>query len=275
MISNTYSGEESASRHEVGARGGFFNFRQVVSNSTPYSVQNPAARNLAPWEQRDQPEADTSKAQVMPLSDKHAWLKKRHLLFFLLALVLMHLSQLMAKNDDLRGNWTPPIEPPGSVIVTSLSETSSGQLPVGSAAQAPALQATPAAVVAAVEAPPQPPAPDQASGTEQELRQALQQWSQAWSGQAMAPYLRMYASDFEPPKGLSRSEWEQQRTQRISRKKSIRHDMQNMTLRIDANQATVNFTQIYQDERLQSSDHKTMEWVWRNGQWQITREFTD
>ena len=274
MISNTYSGEESASRHEVGARGGFFNFRQVVSNSTPYSVQNPAARNLAPWEQRDQPEADTSKAQVMPLSDQHAWLKKRHLLFFLLALVLMHLSHLMAKNDDLRGNWTPPIEPPGSVIVTSLSETSSGQLPVGSAAQAPALQATPAAVVAAVEAPPQPPAPDQASGTEQELRQALQQWSQAWSGQAMAPYLRMYASDFEPPKGLIRSEWEQQRTQRISRKKSIRHDMQNMTLRIDANQATVNFTQIYQDERLQSSDQKTMVWVWRNGQWQITREFT-
>lgn len=274
MISNTYSGEESASTHEVGARGGFFNFRQVVSNPTPYSVQNPAARNLAPWEQRDQPEADTSKAQVMPLSDQPAWLKKRHLLFFLLALVLMHLSHLMAKNDDLRGNWTPPIEPPGSVIVTSLSETSSGQLPVGSAAQAPALQATPAAVVAAVEAPPQPPAPVQASGTEQELRQALQQWSQAWSGQAIAPYLGMYTSDFEPPKGLSRSAWEQQRTKRITSKKSIRHDMQNMTLRIDANQATVNFTQIYQDERLQSSDQKTMVWVWRNGQWQITREFT-
>ena len=148
MISRTYSSEESASTHEVGARGGFFNFRQVVLNPTPYSVQNPAARNLAPWEQRDQPEADSPKAQVMPLSDQPAWLKKRHLLFFLLALVLMHLSHLMAKNDDLRGNWTPPIEPPGSVIVTSLSETSSGQLPVGSAAQAPALQATPAAVVA-------------------------------------------------------------------------------------------------------------------------------
>ena len=90
----------------------------------------------------------------------------------------------------------------------------------------------------------------------------------------MPPYLGMYASDFEPPKGLSRSSWEQQRTQRITSKKSIRHDMQNMTLRIDANQATVHFTQIYQDERLQSSDQKTMVWVWRNGQWQITREFT-
>lgn len=210
----------------------------------------------------------------MPRSDQAAGLRKRHLLFFLLALVLMHLSQLMAKNDDLRGNWTPPIEPPGSVIVTSLSESTSGQLSAGSAAQAPASQATTVAALAAVEAPPQPPAPVLASGTEQELRQALQQWSQAWSGQAMTPYLGMYASDFEPPKGLSRSAWEQQRTQRITSKKSIRHDMQNMTLLINADQATVRFTQIYQDERLQSSDQKTMVWVWRNGQWQITREFT-
>jgi hypothetical protein len=274
MISRTYSSEESASTHEVGARGGFFNFRQVVLNPTPHVVQNPAARSLAPWEQRDQPEADALKEQVMPPSDQPAWLSKRHLLFFLLALVLMHLSQLMAKNDDLRGNWTPPIEPPGSVIVTSLSETSSGQLPVGRAAQAPAPQATPATVVSAVAAPAQPTTPVEASSTEQELRQALQQWSQAWSGQAMTPYLGMYASDFEPPKGLSRSAWEQQRTQRITSKKSIRHDMQNMTLRIDANQATVHFTQIYQDERLQSSDQKTMVWLWRNGKWQITREFT-
>ena len=268
MISRTFSSEESASTHEVGGRGGFFDFRQVLLNTTPHSGQNPAARSLAPWEQRDQPEVDTPKEQVMRLSDQSVWLRRRHLLFFLVALALMHLSQLMAKNDDLLGNWTPPIEPPGSVIVTSLSESASGQLPVGSAAQAPV---PPATTVAALSP---PPASVQASGTEQALRQALQQWSQAWSGQAMTPYLGMYASDFEPAKGLSRSAWEQQRTQRITSKKSIRHDMQNMTLRIDANQATVHFTQLYQDERLQSSDQKTMVWVWRNGQWQITREFT-
>ena len=198
-------------------------------------------------------------------------MKKRHVLFFLLVLVLMHLSQLMAKNDDQRGNWTPPIEPPGSVIVTSLSESSSSQRPVGSAAQVPSRQAI---TVAAVTATRELPAQVQANGSEAQLRQALQQWSQAWSGQAMTPYLGMYANDFEPPKGLSRSAWEQQRMKRITSKKSIRHDMQNMTLRVDANQATVHFTQIYQDERLQSSDHKTMVWVWRNGQWQITREFT-
>lgn len=267
MISRTYSSEESASTPEGGGRGGFFDFRHVVPTPRVHANLKPATRAVAPWAQRDKHGADTP-VQVLAPDQQPESMKKHHLLFFLLVLVLMHLSQLMAKNDDQRGNWTPPIEPPGSVIVTTLSERSSGQPTQVGAAQATARQATTLA------APALPPAPVQTSGTEHELRQALQQWSQAWSGQAMVPYLGMYASDFEPPKGLSRSAWEQQRTQRITSKKSIRHDMQNMTLRIDANQATVNFTQIYQDERLQSSDQKTMVWVWRNGQWQITREFT-
>jgi hypothetical protein len=270
MISRTYSSEESASTPEGGGRGGFFDFRQVVPTPRVHANLKPATRPVAPWAQLDKHGADTP-VQVLAPHQQPESMKKRHLLFFLLVLVLMHLSQLMAKNDDQRGNWTPPIEPPGSVIVTSLSESSSSQRPVGSAAQVPS---RPATSVAAVTVNQELPAQLQASGSEAQLRQALQQWSQAWSGQAMTPYLGMYASDFEPPKGLSRSAWEQQRTQRITSKKSIRHDMQNMTLRFDTNQATVHFTQIYQDERLQSSDQKTMVWVWRNGQWQITREFT-
>ena len=91
----------------------------------------------------------------------------------------------------------------------------------------------------------------------------------------MASYLGMYANDFVPPKGLSRPAWVQQRTQRITSKKSIRHEIQNLTLQIQGRQATVRFTQIYQDERLRASDRKTMDWVWRNGQWRITRETTD
>ena len=91
----------------------------------------------------------------------------------------------------------------------------------------------------------------------------------------MASYLGIYASDFETPKGLSRTAWVQQRTQRITSKKSILHEIQNLTLQIQGSQATVRFTQIYQDERLRASDRKTMNWVWRNGQWRITRETTD
>lgn len=113
------------------------------------------------------------------------------------------------------------------------------------------------------------------SGSEAELRQALQRWSQAWSEQALTPYLSLYASDFEPPKGLSRSNWVKQRTQRISSKKSIQIGIENLSVQIHANQATVRFTQLYQDERLRTSDRKTLHWAWRNGQWEITREFTD
>jgi hypothetical protein len=142
---------------------------------------------------------------------------------------------------------------------------------VGKKAEAPAQASTPVAAAAAI---PKPAAPVQANGNEAELRHALEQWRQAWRGQDMTQYLGMYASDFAPPKDLSRSAWVQQRTQRITSKKSIQLDIQNLTLQINADQATVRFTQIYQDERLRAIDPKTLQWVWRDGQWQITREFT-
>jgi hypothetical protein len=199
-------------------------------------------------------------------------MKKRHLLWFVFVLVFMHLSQLMAKNDEHRGNWAPPIEPPGSVIVTSLSEGSPSLRSANRTSDSPQRQATTAQAATAAQ---QPSPPPQTLGSETALRQAMEQWSKAWGGQAVSQYLGMYASDFVPPKGLSRPAWVQQRTQRITSKKSIRHEIQNLTVQINANLATVRFTQIYQDERLRASDRKTMQWVWRNGQWRITRESTD
>ena len=203
---------------------------------------------------------------------KSATLKKRHFFWILLVLALMHLSQLMAKNDAQSGGWTPPIEPPGSVIVTPLSESSPVQRPVNRTAESPKRLATAAPATTTAH---QLPPPTQASGSEAALRQAIGQWSQAWGGQAIQQYLDMYASDFIPPSGLSRAAWVQQRTQRITSKKSIRHEIQNLSLQIQGSQATVLFTQIYRDERLRTSDRKTMHWVWSNGQWRITRESTD
>lgn len=251
-------------------RAVFFNFRHVVLASPPRVAQDHAARAMEPWAWRDTQGASSPQGHAAALSTQPGWLKKRYLLLFLSVLMLMHLSQLMAKNDDRRGSWTPPIEPPGSVIVTTANESASNKQPANRAAVAPQSQARsePALTATREQLP-------QTSGSEAALRQAIQQWSQAWSGQNMAPYLGMYASDFEPPKGLSRTSWVKQRTQRITSKKSIRHDIQNLTVQINANLATVRFTQIYQDERLRASDRKTMHWVWRQGQWQITRESTD
>jgi hypothetical protein len=270
MISRSFSSDESATKPAAGGRAVFFNFKNVVLASPPHVAQDHAARAMEPWAWRDTQGGPCPQGHAASLSTQPGWLKKRHMLWFLLVLVLMHLSQLMAKNDDQRGSWTPPIEPPGSVIVTSLSESAPNQQTANRAAVAPQRQPPPVPEITATRQ--QPP---QASGGEAALRQAIQQWSQAWSGQNMAPYLGMYASDFEPAKGLSRVAWVQQRTQRITSKKSIRLEIQNLTVQINANLATVRFTQIYQDERLRASDRKTMHWVWRNGQWRITREATD
>jgi hypothetical protein len=38
--------------------------------------------------------------------------------------------------------------------------------------------------------------------------------------------------------------------------------------------ATVQFEQLYADERLQQTDQKTLHWVLQQGQWRISRETT-
>ena len=270
MILRFFPNEVPASLPEARGRAVFFNFRHVVLASPPRLAHDHAARAMEPWALQNIPGNCTPKKNASALSTQPGWLKKRHILWFLLILVLMHLSQLMANNDDQRGNWVPPIEPPGSVIVTSLSKDSAVKPSANGASDASQRLATPAPAITTTRE-----QPSQASGTEAALRQAIQQWSQTWSAQNMASYLGMYASDFVPPKGLSRPAWVQQRTQRITSKKSIRHEIQNLTLQIQGSHAAVRFTQIYQDERLRASDRKTMHWVWRDGQWRITRESTE
>ena len=271
MISRTYSSKESVTTPAAGGRSGFFNFRNVVLTSHPDEAQQHPERSNGPGAWRDNDGACPKKGHA-PLSLQPVWLKKRYFLLFSSFLLLVYSTQLMAKNDIHKGNWTPPIEPPGSVIVTALSESSTSSRPVNSAADNPQRQTVTA--LAATAARPTSP-PTQAHGSEAALRHAIQHWSQAWGRQSIPQYLGMYANDFEPPKGLSRTAWVQQRTQRIASKKSIRHEIQNLTIQINANQATVRFKQIYQDERLRARDRKTMHWVWRNGQWQITHESTD
>jgi hypothetical protein len=272
MVSKSYPSLKKSATSATENQTGFFDFRHVALASPPRATSDHASRALPHWALRDSEEACTNNVLVAPLAMKSATLKKRYFFWILLVLALMHLSQLMAKNDAQSGGWTPPIEPPGSVIVTPLSEGSPIQRPGNRAAevQQRTVNAAPATTTAH-----QLPPTAQASGNETALRQAIEQWSQAWGGQVIPQYLSMYASDFEPSKGLSRPAWVQQRTQRITSKKTIRHDIQNLTIQFNASQATVRFTQLYQDERVRASDRKTMNWVWRSGQWQITREATD
>ncbi len=107
------------------------------------------------------------------------------------------------------------------------------------------------------------------------LRQALELWRNAWSARDLPTYFSMYDDKFLPTKGVSRQAWTKTRSARISAKEKIDLSIQNLRVQINGSKATVKFTQVYSDERLNLTDHKTMLWQKLDGRWLIQREFTN
>lgn len=185
-------------------------------------------------------------------------------------LMALHLTHLMAKSDDAPIVWGPPVEPPGSVIVTSAStHPNTDGMPHQDRAD----------VLAEVQSGPVVSADAKAEAANGQLwpsglRASLQQWSEAWRRQDVPAYLDMYAPDFAPSSGVSRQAWEQSRTRRIKEKSNIHHEMRDLSLQMTGSTAIVKFTQIYQDERISANDPKIMHWVHRDGLWLIAHEKT-
>lgn len=209
-------------------------------------------------------------AKVFSLSSPNSWrLRARYLLVFVASISMsMHLSSLMAKNDAKPIMWTPPVEPPGAVIVTRNSFEP--QPTTGRPSIAPEVSDVKVFVAGRV-APLDSHALAKQAATE-ELLAALTHWSDAWRRQDLNDYLGAYAPSFVPTSGGSREAWAKQRTARITAKQSIRHEVSDVQVQWSENKAIVKFTQVYADDRLQQTDQKTMHWVLNNGRWQIARE---
>ena len=153
---------------------------------------------------------------------------------------------------------------------------------------APAVAAEPPAAVAAApkSAPKTSPAP--AAKTEpaktlpgagavpaggEDVLKTVQAWASAWSKQDVDGYLAFYASDFKPPKGEPRAQWEQSRKERIAAPKRIQVTIEapKITMKSDDN-AVVSFRQKYRSDNLQSSNSKTLVLVRAEGKWKIQQE---
>lgn len=254
-------------------------------------LQSPQAMGLPQSALQSVPRVTALRASS--LADERSWLF-RHPLWWTVGLALLAVQwyQMTANHDDVTVVWTPPIEPPGTVIVTG-SYAPPGSAPSSVALVGLAKTGSSAPIAAAIPAI-QPVNVAQAkmdvatveSGHSLKsggastaaqtlaLRSALDQWSQAWRQQNMQAYLAMYAENFATPQGQSRSAWEEMRTTRILGKKKISHEIRDLTVKVDASTAVVTFTQIYQDERMKMTDLKTIHWVQRDGRWLITRETT-
>lgn len=103
---------------------------------------------------------------------------------------------------------------------------------------------------------------------------ALDQWAQAWSQRNVDAYLSHYASDFRPPSGLSRQQWEAQRRQAILGKQRIRVQLRIQAIHIRDGVANVRAVQRYEGDGKRLTTPKRFALRLDRNKWHIVEERT-
>lgn len=143
------------------------------------------------------------------------------------------------------------------------------------------IPAKPAPVVAQVEPPkpvkaePEKAKPEKAKPDTSERDAVLAQvhgWAKAWTAQNVDTYLGYYSQQFEPPKGLSRKAWSDERRARIEGKGRINVEVGAPEVVVNGDTAKVTFRQTYESDRLTARSRKTLVLIKNGGKWQIKQE---
>lgn len=173
----------------------------------------------------------------------------------------------------------PPKPAPAPVVVAKVEppKPAPAPTPVPATKVEPAKPvAKPEPVVAKAEPKPEPkPEPAKAKPDMAEHDAILGQvhgWAKAWAAQNVDGYLGYYSNEFEPPKGLSRKAWADERRARIEGKGSIHVEVANPEVVVTGNTAKVTFRQTYVSDRLTAKSRKTLVLVKNGGKWQIKQE---
>jgi len=111
---------------------------------------------------------------------------------------------------------------------------------------------------------------------ELEIRREVMQWAEAWSRRDVASYLSFYAADFNPPDGMQRATWEEQRKSRLRQYQSIKLTLKNMKINYSGgNAASVSFSQHFKaDNHLEIQTNKELDLRNSHGRWKILSEKT-
>ncbi|SDG13416.1 MULTISPECIES: tetratricopeptide repeat protein [unclassified Duganella] len=147
------------------------------------------------------------------------------------------------------------------------------------AVPAPVASAPVKVVAAPVPAPaPKPATPPPARPDTSERDAVMAQvhgWAKAWAAQNVDSYLGYYSQQFEPPKGLTRKAWADERRARIEGKGRIRVEVASPEVSVNGNIARVTFRQTYESDRLTARSRKTLVLVKNGGKWQIKQEVSN
>jgi tetratricopeptide (TPR) repeat protein len=119
-----------------------------------------------------------------------------------------------------------------------------------------------------------PAAPATGGNAQSEVEAAVQAWAKAWSTKNMSGYLGAYASNFTPPGGQSRKDWEADRKARIIPRNKIDVDVSDLAVSLDGDRASVRFRQAYASDSLSVTSRKTLDLVKSGNRWLIVREST-
>ena len=124
--------------------------------------------------------------------------------------------------------------------------------------------------------PPSPPAPAVATPPTPDTSQvlaAVEDWARAWSDQRFEDYLAGYATNFQPPDGLSRPDWEARRRSRIITPDWIEVVIGDpVTYVISSDHAITSFRQSYRSNTFSDQVDKTLTLIREDGAWRIQRE---
>ena len=114
---------------------------------------------------------------------------------------------------------------------------------------------------------------DESAAQSAAITRSVQGWATAWSHKDIKGYLSYYARDFDPPKGLSRKAWEEERGQRLTKPGSIEVALENVQIAsVAGDKATVRLRQHYKSANLSTSSNKTLILVRQDGKWLIQQE---
>ena len=111
-----------------------------------------------------------------------------------------------------------------------------------------------------------------ASGSDDEVKTAVNAWAAAWSAKNVEGYLAAYGANFKPTDGGSRKVWAVERRDRIEGKKKISVQVEEMNVLIEGDKATVKFRQKYNADALATNSRKTLSLQKIGGTWLITQE---
>ena len=147
--------------------------------------------------------------------------------------------------------------------------------PAPAASATPAAAGKPGAATPAAAAPavtPSGAAKPAAGNDDGDVLAVVNAWAAAWSKQDAKGYLAAYGKNFKVPGGKSRSSWEADRKQRIEAPTKIEVRVESPVVKVDGDNATVKFRQLYKSNIVSANSSKTLVMSRSGGAWQIVDE---